>query len=139
MNIIPYPATVDLSRFAKDVNNPKTLYGLPSEVKFCRSCVISNQRPNSVVEYKHTKDSMKATIHFDEEGTCDACKFAEHKNNKINWDDRDKQLRDLCEKHRKTVDDVRGADSVQCLKERIAASEGVRPEDQRLIGCGIQL
>ena len=50
-----------------------------------------------------------------------------------------KQWSSFCEKHRKTVDDVRGADSVQCLKERIAASEGVRPEDQRLIGCGIQL
>ena len=32
-------------------------YGLPKEIKFCRKCVISNQRPSSAVEYQHTKDS----------------------------------------------------------------------------------
>jgi len=37
--------------------------------------VISNQRPNSAVEYAHTKDSKKATINFDDEGICDACRY----------------------------------------------------------------
>ena len=39
-------------------------YGLPAEVKFCSRCVISNQRPNSAVEFQHTAASKKATINF---------------------------------------------------------------------------
>ena len=30
-------------------------YGLPEEVKFCKKCVISNQRPSSVVETKNNQ------------------------------------------------------------------------------------
>ena len=48
-------------------------YGLPAEVKFCKKCVISNQRPNSAVEYAHKADSTKKTIAFSEGGVCDAC------------------------------------------------------------------
>jgi hypothetical protein len=29
----------------------ETKYGLPADVRFCRRCVISNQRPNSDIEY----------------------------------------------------------------------------------------
>jgi N-acetyl sugar amidotransferase len=76
-------------------------YGLPSEVKFCRRCVISNQRPNSAVEFQHTRDSKKATIHFDAEGICDACRVAETKA-KIDWAERDRELRALCDRFRKT-------------------------------------
>ena len=46
---IAYPASVDLSRF-EGSGTGETLYGLPREVAFCQSCVISNQRPNSAVE-----------------------------------------------------------------------------------------
>ncbi len=101
MEIIRQPAAVDLSKFTRNVENPKALYGLPDKVRFCRKCVISNQRPNSAVEFKHTKDTKKATIGFDENGICDACNFAERKKKSIDWEDRDKQLRDLCDKHRK--------------------------------------
>jgi N-acetyl sugar amidotransferase len=102
MDIIRYPSAVDLSRFAKKLEKPETFYGLPSEVKFCRSCVISNQRPNSAVEYKHTRETKKATIHFDEYGVCDACNFAIRKKQSIDWAARDKQLRELCDQHRKS-------------------------------------
>lgn len=78
----------------------KTLYGLPEKVAFCQRCVISNQRPNSAVEYKHTKDSKKETIHFDQDGVCDACRVAEEKKN-INWQKREKELIKLCDKFRK--------------------------------------
>jgi hypothetical protein len=27
-------------------------YGLPNEVKFCKKCDISNQRPSSTIEFK---------------------------------------------------------------------------------------
>ena len=102
MKKIPYPTSVDLKSFAKDNQNPSTLYGLPKEVRYCKKCVISNQRPNSAVEYKHTKDSKKSTIHFDESGVCDACNFADRKRNVIDWEDREKQLWELCNQHRKS-------------------------------------
>jgi N-acetyl sugar amidotransferase len=101
MEKIAYPTPVDLGPFARDIPDPQALYGLPSHVGWCRKCVISNQRPNSAVEYKHTRESRKATINFDEEGICDACRFAEHKARKIDWVDREKQLRELCDRHRK--------------------------------------
>lgn len=75
-------------------------YGLPAEVKYCARCVISNQRPNSAVEYKHTIESKKETIHFNEAMICDACLVAEQKQT-IDWEDREKQLRELCDKYRK--------------------------------------
>lgn len=76
-------------------------YGLPHDIVFCKKCVISNQRPNSAVEYQHTKNTKKETIFFDEHGICDACRVAEDKA-RIDWDERDRELRDLCDRHRKT-------------------------------------
>ena len=101
MEQVKYPTPVDLTKFGMENTEPQTLYGLPTEVKYCKMCVISNQRPNSAVEYNHTKESKKETIHFDEDGICDACKFAERKRHEIDWKDRDKQLRELCDKYRK--------------------------------------
>ena len=46
----------------------EALYGLPLRVKFCRRCVISNQRPSSVVEFKNKPSDTKPTIEFDAEG-----------------------------------------------------------------------
>ena len=80
----------------------ETKYGLHEEVEFCKKCVISNQRPNSTVEYKHLKESKKETIHFDEEGVCDACRVAEKKRNEIDWDERERALQRLCDRFRKT-------------------------------------
>lgn len=77
----------------------KTLYGLPEEVKFCKRCIMSNQRPASAVEFKHTIDSKKVTMNFDEEGICDACRTAEQKE-KIDWDSREEELLKLLDKYR---------------------------------------
>jgi N-acetyl sugar amidotransferase len=101
MDIIKYPGAVDLARYARDRKNPEAFYGLPQEVKFCKRCVISNQRPNSAVEYKHTKESKKQTIHFDEHGVCDACNYGERKRQGIDWTLREKELVDLCDRYRK--------------------------------------
>ena len=38
--------------------------GLPKEVKFCKKCVVSNQRPR---------------ISFDTEGVCQPCRYTETK------------------------------------------------------------
>ena len=79
----------------------ETKYGLPATVRFCVRCTVSNQRPNSCVEYTHTVASAKATIHFDEEGICDACRVAEAKK-ATDWSERERQLRELCERFRST-------------------------------------
>jgi N-acetyl sugar amidotransferase len=78
----------------------EAFYGLPQEVAFCSKCVMSNQRPTSAVEFKHTKDSKKTTMNFDEEGVCDACRTAEIKDN-IDWGMREEELIKLLDKHRK--------------------------------------
>jgi len=101
MEQIKYPTNIDLTQFSKTNLQPPAYYGLPTEIKYCKKCVISNQRPNSAVEYNHTKESKKETIHFDENGICDACNFTERKRHEIDWNDRDKQLRELCDKYRK--------------------------------------
>ncbi len=58
---------------------------LPKEVKFCKKCVVSNQRPRIV---------------FDEEGVCSACRFAYEKQHLIDWKARAKQLEQLLDKYR---------------------------------------
>lgn len=75
-------------------------YGLPNKVKFCSKCVMSNQRPTSAIEFKHTKESKKTTMNFDEHGVCDACRTSEIKNN-INWGMREEELIKLLDKYRK--------------------------------------
>lgn len=75
-------------------------YGLPREVVFCKRCVISNQRPSSVVEFKNTGAEPKPTIHIDDEGICSACRFEELKQSKIDWEKRGAELKVLCDKHR---------------------------------------
>jgi len=62
-------------------------YNLPKEVKFCKKCTISNQRPR---------------ISFDADGVCSACNYAEYKRKKIDWNIREKELIELCNKYRKS-------------------------------------
>ena len=40
----------------------KTFYGLPKKVIFCKKTLLSNQRPNSTVEFKHNIKSKKKNI-----------------------------------------------------------------------------
>lgn len=102
--MMPHPksATIDLAPFERPEGKLKAKYGLPPAIRFCKLCVISNQRPNSAVEYEHTKNSKKCTIAFDENGICDACRVAEQKQNTIDWDERERELRDLCDRHRRS-------------------------------------
>ena len=96
----PASQALDLQGYSAATNDPEAKYGLPREVKFCRSCVISNQRPNSAVEFTHTRASKKQTIHFDEAEICDACRVAEEKQSNIDWDERKRALHALCERYR---------------------------------------
>jgi len=90
-----------LSAFETDSRTLEVKYGLPAEVRFCRHCVISNQRPNSEVEFRHTAETAKKTINFDEEGVCDACRITQKKRSEIDWGDREEQLIELCDRYRK--------------------------------------
>lgn len=62
------------------------LYNLPSEVVYCTKCTISNQRPR---------------ITFDENGVCSACNYAEYKRSQIDWKQRELELVELLDQHRK--------------------------------------
>ena len=57
---------------------------VPKEVKWCKKCLISNQRPRII---------------FDNDGVCSGCRNNDHKN-KIDWKLREKELADLLDKHR---------------------------------------
>jgi len=74
-----------------------SLYGLP-DVEFCTTCVMSNQKPNPVVEFKNN-DNMKKGMKITS-GICNACTFAKQKN-LIDWDKREYELEKLLSKHRK--------------------------------------
>ena len=61
---------------------------LPEKVKFCKRCVMSNQRPR---------------IEFDNEGICQPCRYYETRDIKINWEERK-------EKFLKMLDNFRSKD-----------------------------
>ena len=85
---------------AKKFMKPK--YNLPKKVRFCSKCVMSNQRPSSISEFFHTKERKNAKyLKIDEkENICGACKQNEIKS-KIDWENREKKLIKLLDKHRK--------------------------------------
>lgn len=99
----PFKERVEKGWYNIDIE-PKdriAFYGLPVDVKFCEKCVMSNQRPTSAIEFKHTKKSKKTTMHFDEHGVCDACRTAEKKEN-IDWEARERELVKLLDKYRRS-------------------------------------
>ena len=65
-------------------------YNLPPEVRFCVRCTVSNQRPR---------------ITFDDHGVCSACHFADYKRHQIDWSQRERELIELCDRHRRSNGD----------------------------------
>ncbi len=80
--------------------NLEAYYGLPQDVRFCMRCVISNQRPNSCVEFANSPGTPKKTICFGDDGVCDACRTAERKQS-TDWAEKAAALRELCDRHRR--------------------------------------
>ncbi|MGE4293775.1 MAG: N-acetyl sugar amidotransferase [Desulfovibrio sp.] len=64
----------------------RQLPDLPNDVKFCKKCVVSNQRPRIV---------------FDDEGVCGACRWAEEKETGVDWESRKKEFEALLDEHRR--------------------------------------
>ena len=77
----------------------KTLYGLPRKVIFCIKTLISNQRPNSTVEFNHNIKSKKETLKFDKKGVSESWYYSRIKK-RINFKERERKLLKLLEKHR---------------------------------------
>tara|TARA_B100000586_G_C20075593_1_gene412893 strand:+ start:167 stop:1411 length:1245 start_codon:yes stop_codon:yes gene_type:complete len=78
----------------------RTFYNLPEKVTFCKKCVMSNQRPSSVPEFKHTRNRIGAKyLNIDNNGICDACNHSEEKK-KTNWEEREEELIKLLDKYR---------------------------------------
>jgi N-acetyl sugar amidotransferase len=78
----------------------ETRWGLPGEVVFCKRCVMSNQRPTSSIEFKHTAAHRHRALHFDSDGICDACRVNEQKNF-IDWKKREEELLALLDEYRR--------------------------------------
>ena len=79
----------------------KNKKGLPLEIKYCSKCNISNQQPTSINEYFHNDNTVQTTIEFDSNNVCSACNFNALKwNDKIDWNLREKELIELCDKYR---------------------------------------
>ena len=76
-------------------------YGLPLEVKFCKRCTRNNQQPASTQEYKQKPGDKKKVVGINEDGLCQACRFQEMKHKVIDWSAREKELQELCDKHRR--------------------------------------
>jgi N-acetyl sugar amidotransferase len=77
----------------------KAFYGLPNKVRFCKKTLISNQRPNSELEFKHNIKTKKKTINIDKNGLSDAWKYSLEKK-KIDYKKREIKLLKLLDKHR---------------------------------------
>lgn len=79
----------------------RTKYGLPENVIFCKLCMMSNQRPASIPEFKHLPDRRGSRyLHINENGVCDACLQAKKKED-INWKKREEELLQLLDKYRR--------------------------------------
>ena len=75
------------------------LFGLPRKVIFCKKTLVSNQRPNSEIEFKHNIKTKKKTMFISKSGLSDAWIYSRKKKH-IDWENREFQLLKLLEKHR---------------------------------------
>jgi N-acetyl sugar amidotransferase len=80
----------------------KIKFTSPKKVLFCKKCVLSNQKPVTIPEFKHTINRTGALyMNIDKDGICDACKYHSIKYKTISWNKREKELKKLLNKFRK--------------------------------------
>lgn len=97
----------------------RQLWALPQEVKFCKRCVMSNQRPR---------------IQFDAEGICSPCRYAEKKAKKqIDREKRKEQFLRLLDRRRNkdgsydVVVPCSGGKDSSTIAHRLKHEYGMRP------------
>lgn len=61
-------------------------YNLPDNVRFCKTCAVTNQRPRLV---------------FDDEGNCSVCHYQKRKHKEVDWQRRQDTLQRLLDRHRR--------------------------------------
>lgn len=88
----------DIQKPQSEASELEAYFGLPQEVHWCTRCVINNQRPSTTVELKNT--NTKKTVRFDENGSCEACNYHDEKYNVIDWEERERELVKLLDRHR---------------------------------------
>ena len=64
------------------IKNNQPLFGLP-KVIFCKKTLVSNQRPNSEVEYKHNSKTKKKTMFISKKGLSDAWVYSKELKKKL--------------------------------------------------------
>ena len=101
MFLINKPKEITFNKFNKDKNDLENFYGLPKSIIFCKKCCFSNQKPNSEHEYKHSINTKKPTVNFNDENICSACSTTSKKR-KIDWKEREKMLVEICNKYRRS-------------------------------------
>jgi N-acetyl sugar amidotransferase len=84
------------------LNNERleTKYGLPADVIFCNKCVMSNQRATTTREFNHSVKTKHQTMAINENGECDACRYAKKKE-EIDWKSREDELLKLLDRYRR--------------------------------------
>jgi N-acetyl sugar amidotransferase len=65
----------------------RQVLNLPKDVRWCKRCVVSNQRPR---------------IAFNSDGVCSGCINTDYKNNDIDWNEREQELVALLNEHRRS-------------------------------------
>ena len=74
----------------------KIEFSSPKEVVFCKKCVLSNQKPVTIPEFKHTiKRTGALYMNIGKDGICDACKYHSIKYKTISWSKREKELKNF--------------------------------------------
>ena len=81
----------------------RTLFGSPKKVIFCKECVMSNQKPDTTLEYQHEFSRKGSTyLKIGNDGICQACKYCKSKYKTVDWKKREEELLKLLDKHRKS-------------------------------------
>ena len=77
----------------------ESIFGLPQDLKVCSSCVYTNQKPNSSIEFRFKKTDLKSGLKF-YGSECSACSYNKQKDVGIDWELRKKNLQEICDKYR---------------------------------------
>ena len=77
----PKPKKINYNHYKENIKNPESKLGLDKEIKFCKKCVISNQRPSSAIEFKQNSSTKKKTIRITN-SIREACKYKKKKKKK---------------------------------------------------------
>lgn len=83
-----------------ETSNPQTaLYNLPLKVEYCKTCLMSNQKPIQSAEHLSQQSDFKKGLEF-KDGICHACRFKKKKKEDIDWDKRKFEFKKLLDKYR---------------------------------------